>query len=55
MMPASTPAPELPPLKRARQAGAVAMGLIVGLLLVVALFQFMLDIGDLSAFQYQGY
>lgn len=42
-------------LARARKAGAIAMGFIVGLLLVIALFEFARNLGDLSAFQYQGY
>lgn len=40
---------------RARRAGAIAMGLIVGILLLVALIEFSRNVGSVSAFQYQGY
>lgn len=42
-------------LARARRAGAILMGLVVGALLVIALFELMRSFGDLGAFQYQGY
>ncbi|MCB2116299.1 MAG: hypothetical protein KDE00_08360 [Rhodobacteraceae bacterium] len=42
-------------LARARRAGAILMGLAVGVLLVIAMFELMRSFGDLGAFQYQGY
>lgn len=42
-------------LVRARLAGQIAKGLFVGFLIFVAIIEFYGQIGNLGAFQYQGY
>jgi uncharacterized membrane protein len=42
-------------LRWARKVGEIAMGLTVGFLLLIASIEFARNIGNLAAFQYQGY
>ena len=42
-------------LVRARLAGQIAKGLFVGFLIFIAVIEFYGQIGNLGAFQYQGY
>ncbi|WP_458879623.1 hypothetical protein [Arenibacterium sp. CAU 1754] len=44
-----------PALLRARRAGQILKGLIVGFLFGVAIIELLGQIGNLSAFQYQGF
>lgn len=42
-------------LRAARRAGQIAVGLLVGALLVPSFLELALLIGDISAFKYQGF
>ena len=42
-------------LMASRRAGQMAKGFAVGMLIVIALIEFYGQIGNLAAFQYQGY
>ena len=52
----SAPAAETPqPISRARRAGQIVQGLIVGPLLLLALFGLLAQAGDITPFRYQGF
>ena len=43
------------PVSRARRAGRIAQGVVLGILLLPALFELASLAGDISAFKYQGF
>ena len=51
----TAPPPPTSPPSLARRAGQIAQGLIVGSLLLLALFELLAQAGDITPFRYQGF